>query len=310
MQTPQKKASSMSIKRYIPLLFRFLLALTTVYAVFEATPPLLAQASAASDSKSPTSPTADPEAESIAAEAVDIGNQSIFSQALASGLVVFSVLTVLVVFSILSWAIFLAKVLYLRKISSVSEQFIKNFWESRSLNDLNARLADYPYSPAKEVFRTGYAELVKGSQLKDQSSSLQLAVHAAIENLGRSLHKAKRTERGRMEKFLPLLAIIASSSPFIGLFGTVWGIMQAFGEIARTGSASLAAVAPGISEALIATAFGLAAAIPAVIGYNTANARIRSLIMSLDGFSADFLNIVERYLVAEKKSNPSAGNPL
>ena len=143
------------------------------------------------------------------------------------------------------------------------------------------------------------------ANLREQTSSLQLAVHAAIENMSRSLTKAKRAERKKLEAYLPFLAIIASASPFIGLFGTVWGIMGAFEGIAKSGNASLAAVAPGISEALIATAFGLAAAIPAVIGYNTANAKIRSLTASLDGFSMDFLNIVERYLVAEKKTTAS-----
>ena len=148
--------------------------------------------------------------------------------------------------------------------------------------------------------------MIRGSQLREQTSSLQLAVHAAVENMGRSLTKAKRKERRKLEVYLSFLAIIASASPFIGLFGTVWGIMGAFEGIAKSGNASLAAVAPGISEALIATAFGLAAAIPAVIGYNTANAKIREVTSSLDGFSMDFLNIVERYLVTDKKSSSTS----
>ncbi len=241
---------------------------------------------------------------------IDLQETSIFDQAMRGGFVVFSVLLVLILFSILSWAVFITKFLSLRRMGSTSEDFIRSFWDSRSLNDLNSRLAEYPNSPAKEVFKSGYAELVRGSQLRDQASSLQLAVQVAVENMGRSLSKAKRLERKKMEKMLPLLAIIASSSPFIGLFGTVWGIMGAFEGIARSGNASLAAVAPGISEALIATAFGLAAAIPAVIGYNTANAKIRSMTTSIDGFTMDFLNIVERYLITEKKSNPSANSPL
>lgn len=143
------------------------------------------------------------------------------------------------------------------------------------------------------------------------TANSQIVMNAAVDNLTRSLIKAKMAEKQKMERFLSLLAITASTSPFIGLFGTVWGIMGAFESIARSGSASLAAVAPGISEALIATAFGLAAAIPAVIGYNMANAKIRALLNQVDGFSADFLNIVERYLVSDK-AKPSAtapGNP-
>lgn len=243
----------------------------------------------------------------------DLGSESVFQRAWQGGLVVFSVLLTLVIFSILSWAIFIAKFIYLNKISTTSDNFIKSFWESRSLNDLNSKLSEHPYSPVKEVFRTGYAELVRGSQLKEQTQSIQLAINAAIENITRSLRKARSYERKRLERYLTLLATIASSSPFIGLFGTVWGIMGAFEGIARTGSASLAAVAPGISEALIATAFGLAAAIPALIGYNVSNAKIRKLSAFMEGFSSDFINIIERYLITDRGKSQASSmeqNPL
>ena len=242
-----------------------------------------------------------PAAEVMAAE-VDVNTPSIFERAWDSGFVIFSVLFILIAFSVLSWAIFITKYLYLKRLNVTNQNFVKKFWDSKSLNELNSKLADYPASPAKEIFKMGYGELARGSQLKEQTANTSLAVHAALENIERTLRKAKRSERKKMEKFLPFLAIIASSSPFIGLFGTVWGIMGAFEGIARTGSSSLAAVAPGISEALIATAFGLAAAIPAVIGYNAAQSMIGSLSVSNDGFSTDFLNIVERYLVADKKT--------
>ena len=110
-----------------------------------------------------------------------------------------------------------------------------------------------------------------------------------------------------MEKYLPTLAIVASVGPFIGLFGTVWGIMNAFEGIAQTGNASLAAVAPGVSEALI-TAFGLAAAIPAVVGYNMSNNFIRKILINIDGFGSDFMNIVERYLVSDNKSSKQSNS--
>jgi biopolymer transport protein TolQ len=247
--------------------------------------------------------------QAVAVEA-EISNQGIFARAWRGGYVIFTVLIVLVVLSILSWAISFAKLIYLRQLVTVSDSFIKNFWDSRSLNDLNGRLSDFPYSPVKEVFRVGYAELVKANQLRDQAATNHNAVHAAVENMNRSLAKGKMIERRRLEHYLPVLAITASAAPFIGLFGTVWGIMGSFEGIARTGSASLAAVAPGISEALIATAFGLAAAIPALIGYNIAAGKIRGLMVLIDGFSADFLNIVERYLVtdrAAKSTGSSAG---
>lgn len=243
-------------------------------------------------------------------EVEDIGSPSIFSRAWHAGVVVFCVLTVLVCFSIISWAILVWKLIVLRKNTQSSDVFIKSFWDSRSLNDLNSRLGDYAPSPAKEVFRTGYAELVRGSQLKESLPNSQLAISAAMENINRSLSKAKRVERKKLETFLPLLATIASAAPFIGLFGTVWGIMGSFEGIARSGSASLAAVAPGISEALIATAFGLAAAIPAVVAFNAANSRIRSLVGSLDGFTLDFLNIVGRYLVSDRKGSGSTNAPI
>jgi biopolymer transport protein TolQ len=227
------------------------------------------------------------------------------------GLIVFTVLLLLIISSIFAWALVVAKFLHLKRLEGSSEAFAKSFWDSRSLNDLNSRLSDYPYSPVKEVFRTGYAELVRGSQLRDQSGASAVVIHAAVENLGRALGKARNAERRRMEAYLPILAVIASAAPFIGLFGTVWGIMGAFEGIARSGSASLAAVAPGISEALIATAFGLAAAIPAVIGYNLANAKIRGLVTIIDGFASDFMNIVERYLVTDKsKGAAGASAPL
>lgn len=244
-------------------------------------------------------------------------SSSIFSRAWNGGVIVFSVLAILVIFSILSWAVLVAKFLYLKRVTSTSEKFIKKFWESRSLNDLNSKLTDYPYSPIKEIFRTGYTELIRGSHLKDQAVTPQLAVSAGIENLERSLVKARGLERKKLESYLTLLSIVASASPFIGLFGTVWGIMNAFEAIAKTGNASLTAVAPGISEALIATAFGLAAAIPAVMGYNLSRSKIGKISAVIDGFMADFLNIVERHLVTEKgkssghsNPSPSMGSPL
>lgn len=255
----------------------------------------------------------------VAAEApveTEIGSSSIFARSLQGGPIVFSCLLTLITLSIMSWAIVIAKFFYMARLQKAGDAFVRSFWDSRSLNDLNGRLAEYPYSPAREVFRSGYAELVRGSQLREQTQQTELAVTAALDNLNRSLVKAKLFERRRMERFMNILAITASASPFIGLFGTVWGIMSAFEGIARTGSASLAAVAPGISEALIATAFGLAAAIPAVIGYNIFAAKVRSQMVNIDAFSADFLNIVERYLVTDRSgarqptSASTVANPI
>lgn len=227
-------------------------------------------------------------------------SHSVFTQALSSGPVVFSVLLILVFMSIAAWGIVIAKYFYMQRLEKAGQEFLVKFWESRSLNDLNAKVNDFEYSPERELFKRGYAELVKGNQLKNQVGGSELFVQSSMENLGRILNKARILERQNLEKFVPSLAICASAAPFIGLFGTVWGIMRAFEGIAQRGDASLSAVAPGISEALIATAFGLAAAIPAAIGYNIFSAKIRKLMVAIDGFSVDFLNIVERYLVGER----------
>ena len=238
-------------------------------------------------------------------QAEEISSPGVFARAWHAGFVVFMTLLLLISASIFCWVVIVTKWLELRKIGGSTEAFVKSFWDSRSLNDLNGRLGEYPYSPAREVFRSGYAELARSNQMRDQTSALELAIGAAMDNLNRTLQKAKVLERKRLEKNLPYLAIIASVAPFVGLFGTVWGIMTSFDGIAKSGSASLASVAPGISEALVATAFGLAAAIPALVGYNLFNGRLRSQMMSVDGFCADFLNIVERYLVTER----SKGTP-
>jgi biopolymer transport protein TolQ len=233
-------------------------------------------------------------------QAEDMSGPGVFTRAWQAGFVVFMTLLLLLGSSIAGWAIIILKWKDLQKISLCSDAFIKSFWESRSLNDLNSRLQEYQYSPVREVFRSGYAELARSNQMREQTSSTEIAIGAAMDNLNRTLQKSKLLERKRLEKNVNWLAIIASVAPFVGLFGTVWGIMNSFEGIARTGSASLAAVAPGIAEALTSTAFGLAAAIPAVIGYNLFNGKLRFQMMSIDGFCTDFLNIVERYLVTEK----------
>ncbi len=236
-------------------------------------------------------------------ENTEMSSPGVFSRAWQAGFVVFMTLLTLMAASIFCWTIIGTKFLELRKMSGTTDAFIKSFWDSRSLNDLNGRLGDYPYSPTREVFRSGYAELARSNQMREQSTAPEIAIGAAMDNLNRTLQKAKLLERKRLEKGLPYLAIIASVTPFVGLFGTVWGIMTSFEGIAKSGSASLATVAPGIAEALTATAYGLAAAIPALVGYNLFNGKLRVQMMSVDGFCADFLNIVERYLVTEKSKS-------
>jgi biopolymer transport protein TolQ len=127
---------------------------------------------------------------------------------------------------------------------------------------------------------------------KDEKGSMSFG---GIENIERALRRASTTEMTELERLVPFLATVGSTSPFIGLFGTVIGIMKSFAEIGAKGSANLATVAPGIAEALIATAAGLLAAIPAVIAYNFFGARIKVLGVEMENFSADFMNIVRRH---------------
>lgn len=246
-------------------------------------------------------PSNPPVATTIIDNSASIGSTTIVGRSLESGgPIVLAVLLILVFMSIATWALLFSKWFYLRKLEKRTSIFLSTFVESRSLKELNGRLDEHAYSPLREVFKTGYAELMKSSHLREHSTHPEMAIGAAMDNLKRTIHKAKLTERRQLERFLSFLAISASSCPFIGLFGTVWGIMSAFEGIAQSGSTSLATVAPGISEALIATAFGLAAAIPAVIAYNIASNKIRSIMGSIDLFTADFLNIIERFFVSDR----------
>lgn len=228
----------------------------------------------------------------------------------ASSPLVFFVLLTLILMSITTWAIFFAKWFYLRKIEKRTSSFLNSFEESRSLKELHSHLDDLSYSPLKEVFKMGYRELLRTGELKSTKSHTELSIGASMDNLKRTIHKTKLKERRQLQSYMTFLAISASSCPFIGLFGTVWGIMTAMEGIARSGSTSLATVAPGISEALIATAFGLLAAIPAVVAYNIAGSKIRSIMSSIDLFTADFLNVVERFFVSQSSAEKSKTETL
>jgi biopolymer transport protein TolQ len=216
-----------------------------------------------------------------------------------AGVVVQLVLLLLILFSIVTWAIILIKYRYLRRAFSESGAFIEFFWKSRDLTDAFARSKQLQGSPVARVFRVGYLELRKLSQPPAGGEPAPGAPSLAsrsigVTNIKRALRRAINTEMTRMTQMIPFLATTGNTAPFIGLFGTVWGIMNSFHGIGQMGSASLAVVAPGISEALVATAAGLAAAIPAVIAFNYYMGKIRTLETELQSFSADFLNIVER----------------
>jgi biopolymer transport protein TolQ len=214
------------------------------------------------------------------------------------------VLLLLLFFSIATWSIILIKYRYIRRAFQQSAAFIDFFWKSRDLSDAFKKAKDLDGSPIARVFRIGYVELKKltqaagsgsGQTIETDGSQMPIKMQfAGTSNVKRALRRAINTETTRMTQLVPFLATAGNTTPFIGLFGTVWGIMGSFHGIGLRGSASLAVVAPGISEALVATAAGLAVAIPAVIGFNYFTQKIRTIESELQSFSADFLNIVER----------------
>jgi biopolymer transport protein TolQ len=207
-------------------------------------------------------------------------------------------LAVLVGLSIFCWAVGIIKYKQFRELAYANGDFLSRFWKAKSLDILFEEMGDLPKSAIGRVYKAGYLEMQKlaGHAKSKEGTVVQLS---GIDNLERTLRKATDLEIAMMESRLTILATTGSTGPFIGLFGTVWGIMGSFQKIGATGSASLAVVAPGISEALIATAIGLAAAIPAVILYNNFVARIRKEEIALSTFSSDFLNIVKRNFFKE-----------
>ena len=221
-----------------------------------------------------------------------------------AGIVVQLVLLLLLFFSVTSWAIIIVKYRYIKRAFKQSAEFTDFFWKSRDLSSAFAKAKQLHGSPMARIFRIGYLELKKTSQTgesvkeeisEDSGNSLSFNTRfAGIDNVKRALRRATNTEMTRMTQMVPFLATTGNTAPFIGLFGTVWGIMNSFSGIGQRGSASLAVVAPGISEALVATAAGLAAAIPAVIAFNFFTNKIRIVETELQSFAADFLNIIER----------------
>ena len=212
-----------------------------------------------------------------------------------AGPVVQLVMMVLLIFSIISWSIIGVKALQLSKARRHSYFFLDLFWKSRSLASVYNESASFTASPVAQIFRVGYQELGRMRKAR--------ADHAlSMESVQRALRRAGMAEATRLSRSLSFLATTGNTTPFIGLFGTVWGIMGSFHAIGLTGAANLAAVAPGISEALVATAAGLVAAIPAVIFFNHFTSRVRVLEAEMDNFVSDFLNIVERDLLKKNQA--------
>ena len=220
---------------------------------------------------------------------------------ITAGPMVTFVMLLLLGFSLVSWTIIIMKHLSYRKARAETAFFIDTFWKSKNLADAYKVAKELASSPEASIFILGFNELQKlgRSKLVKKGSEETLEMKlAGMDNLKRALRKAETKQVGRLGRYLSFLATTGSATPFIGLFGTVWGIMSSFHDIGMRGSASLAVVAPGISEALIATAAGLAVAIPAVIFYNYYSNILSDLENDMQGFSADFMNLVERDLIS------------
>lgn len=217
-------------------------------------------------------------------------NINIFKIIADADIVVQLILLLLVFFSVFSWAIIFFKSKTLKTAFRQSDRFLEAFRRSKSLGEVSEAAKRLRGSPLAVIFLAGNKELVYQSKAKGEDGW----TGERTESLNRALLKASNAEVSRLEKMMFFLATTGSVSPFIGLFGTVWGIMISFIRIGAMRSASLQVVAPGIAEALIATAVGLFAAVPAVIAYNYFLGRIKDLSADMEDFSLEFLSIAER----------------
>jgi biopolymer transport protein TolQ len=213
-----------------------------------------------------------------------------------SGPIAKGVLVVLMVFSIVSWALIVEKAFQFRRVRRQTLEFLRVFREARRTSIVHTAARRLRQGPLAQLYSAAYQEVsgipeVLDKVLDDFDEGLN---GDRLEAVNRALRRASALEVARLEHYLPFLATTASATPFIGLFGTVWGVMAAFHGIGAQGSASLAVVAPGISEALVATAAGLGAAIPAVIGYNYFVNRVKHWAVEMEGFTMDLLNVLSR----------------
>ena len=226
-------------------------------------------------------------------------NGGVADLVLSAGPVAKFVLAVLALFSVICWALIVEKWWEFRKIRRESTRFIRVFREARRFSLVYGAAKKHRESPLAQMYLAGGQEVAAtfGSGemadrfLEDSDEGMPLD---RLDSINRAMRRAAGSEIERMERYLPFLATTASSAPFIGLFGTVWGIMTSFQSIGAQGSANLAVVAPGISEALIATAAGLGAAIPAVMGYNFFVNRTKRWATEMDGFALELLNTFAR----------------
>ncbi len=218
-----------------------------------------------------------------------------------SGIVAQLVLLSLVLASVVCWAVIIGKSKALKRAKSENSEFLNLFWHGKNLEEIFQSSDRFRDSPVASVFKSGIRELKKVT-----SNDARTLDEYGLTNIERALARTANTEISVLEKQVGMLATTASAAPFIGLFGTVWGIMNSFQSIGLSGAANLAVVAPGISEALVTTAAGIAAAVPAVIAYNHFGLQIRRMAVDMDIFTQDFLNILQRSVIQQKKTSSEA----
>ena len=220
----------------------------------------------------------------IASQAVGLGSNtdfSLMSLFLRADIIVKSVIVILIVCSIYSWAVIIEKLRLFKKINKSSEEFEDKFWNSKSAETFYNSLPVNVQDPMSVVFQDAMESLLKKKSKTNLSEKMSTFLEVGIEK-----------QMSKIDKGFTFLATVGSTAPFIGLFGTVWGIMNSFQSIAISRNTSLAIVAPGIAEALFATALGLLAAIPAVVAYNKYNNDIKKYSQKLENFSKRFLSII------------------
>jgi biopolymer transport protein TolQ len=246
-----------------------------------------------------------------APSASPIHANGVMDMVLQAGPMVKFVMLLLVVLSVSCWAIIFLKVRLLHRAGKESAQFMDLYWNRKNFAVLYRDSKTLEESPLAEVFRIGYEELSRLNKFLDRMNAdeMRMQPETAEDNVERAMRGAMLAETQRLERFVPLLATTGNTAPFIGLFGTVWGIMSSFQEIGLKGAANLAVVAPGISEALIATAMGLVTAIPAVVAYNHFANKLRQIESEMNNFAADFLNIIKRDLI-RRQTLKHEGLPL
>ena len=221
----------------------------------------------------------------IVTQAVGLGGETDFSLIklfIRADFVVKSVIVVLIAASIFSWALIVDKYKLFKKINLSSDEFEQKFWKSKSAESFYNNIPANSNDPLANIFKAGMGEMLKS---KTRSSNQS-------ERVSRILEVSTEREMQNIEKYFTFLATVGSTAPFVGLFGTVWGIMNSFQSIAISRNTSLAIVAPGIAEALFATALGLLAAVPAVVAYNKFNSDAKKYLQKIENFSKRFLSIL------------------